>query len=275
MYTLNLNGHLWELDSPKVMGILNITPDSFYDGGKYNESSALLNRVERMLEEGVDIVDIGGYSSRPGADDISEEEEIVRVKTAIQLIKKEFVDIIVSVDTFRSKVANIAVSEGALMVNDISAGTLDSKMLDVVSSLDVPYIMMHMRGTPQNMSLNTVYDNLCLEVIDFLQKQKAKAIKKGIKDIIIDPGFGFAKTMEQNYDLMQSLSLLKVLDSPILVGVSRKSMIYRYLDITSEEALNGTSVLNFYALQNGATILRVHDVKEAVECLKLYSRLEK
>ncbi len=251
------------------MGILNVTPDSFYDGGKYNQETALIKQAENMLEQGADFMDVGGYSSRPGATDISIEEELSRVIPVIKNLKKEFPAAIISVDTFRSRVAQAAVGEGAELVNDISGGQLDSTMVETVASLGVPYIAMHMRGTPQTMSQLTYYDNLIKEELDYFHQKVDQLKSAGVTDIIIDPGFGFAKTVEQNFELLNQLDGLTVLEKPILVGLSRKSMIWRTLKTTPEAALNGTTVLHTLALLKGASILRVHDVKEAKEVIAL------
>ena len=268
--TINCKGNLISLENPKVMGILNLTPDSFYDGGRHKNIDQAILQVEIMLEEGADFIDVGAYSSRPGADHISEEEELSRILPIVEFITKAFPEIILSIDTFRSRVARYCIEAGASIINDISAGNLDSKMFETVGSLAVPYIMMHMKGTPQNMvDLNT-YEDLIKE-IQFYFSQKVKLAKAHkINDIIIDPGFGFAKNIEQNFELLKKLSVFKLQDFPILVGVSRKSMIYKTLKIKPEEALNGTTFLNTLALQNGANIIRVHDVKEAKECVELY-----
>ncbi|NNC45384.1 MAG: dihydropteroate synthase, partial [Winogradskyella sp.] len=263
--TINCNGILIDLTSPKVMGILNVTPDSFYDGGTLTDNKTLLTKVESMLNDGATFIDVGGYSSRPGADDITVEEELNRVIPKITLILKHFPEILISVDTFRSKVAVEAISCSAAMVNDISAGHLDDQMIPTVGSLGVPYVMMHMRGTPQTMKQLTVYDDLIKELNLYFAKRIALAIEHKINDIIIDPGFGFAKTIDQNFELLKHLELLKISERPLLAGVSRKSMIYKTLNTTSKQALNGTTALNMLALNNGASILRVHDVKEAME----------
>lgn len=259
------------LDTPKVMGILNVTPDSFFDGGKYHNEAGLLSRVETMLKDGADFIDVGGYSTRPGAEVVSEAEEIKRVVNAIDVILKAFPDTVISVDTFRAKVAQESVSHGAALINDISAGTLDDKMFEIVADLNVPYILMHMRGNPRTMNKLTQYDNLLMEMVTFLQKRVSNLREAGVKDIIIDPGFGFAKTIRQNYEILKNLNYFEILELPILVGISRKSTIYKSLQIEPAEALNGTTVLNTIALMNGASILRVHDVKEAREVTKLYN----
>lgn len=268
--TINLKGNLIDLSSPIVMGILNVTPDSFYDGGYYmSDESTLLNQAETILNEGATIIDIGGYSSRPGAVHISTEEEIRRVTKAIKLVSKSFPEAYISIDTFRAEVAEEAVSAGACMINDISGGNLDDHMFDMVASLQVPYILMHMRGTPQDMKELTKYEDLTGEIIDYFQKKLATLREKGVADVIIDPGFGFAKTIDQNYEMLRKMEDFQVLDTPILAGLSRKSMIYKRLGITAEEALNGTTVLNTLAIMNGASILRVHDVKEAIQTIKI------
>lgn len=255
------------------MGIINVTPDSFYDGGKTFQKDSILQQAEKMLQEGATFLDVGGYSSRPNAIDISEEEEKSRIVPAIESILKQFPEAFISIDTFRSEVAKKAVDLGACMVNDISGGKLDPNMFKTVARLKVPYILMHMRGTPQTMAQQTEYDAITKEVIFYFSEQLALARKAGIDDVIIDPGFGFAKTRKQSFELLQKMELLKQLDVPILAGVSRKSMIYKTLDISAKEALNGTTALNMIALQKGASILRVHDVKEAMECIKLSEML--
>lgn len=268
--TLNLRGDVVDLSYPIVMGILNVTPDSFYDGGFHNDEIRMLERVGHMLTDGATIIDIGGYSSRPGAKDVSEKEEINRVVPAIRAIMKEYPDAYISVDTFRSSVAEAAVSEGAVMVNDISAGALDGKMFATIGKLKVAYVLMHMRGNPQTMQTLTGYDNILLEVIDFFQKKISELREHKVKDIIIDPGFGFAKTVDQNYDLLKHLNYFRLLNLPVLAGMSRKSMIYKKLNTTSDKALNGTTALNAIALMNRVSILRVHDVGEALEAITLF-----
>jgi dihydropteroate synthase len=268
--TLNLRGDVIDLSYPIVMGILNVTPDSFYDGGFHNDEMRMLEKVGHMLTDGATIIDIGGYSSRPGAKDVSEKEEIDRVVPAIRAIMKEYPDAYVSVDTFRASVAEAAVSEGAVMVNDISAGSLDGKMFATIGKLNVAYVLMHMRGNPQTMQALTGYDNILLEVIDFFQKKINELREHKVKDIIIDPGFGFAKTVDQNYDLLKHLNYFRLLNLPVLAGMSRKSMIYKKLNTTSEKALNGTTALNAIALMNRVSILRVHDVSEALEAITLF-----
>lgn len=267
--TINCNGRLLDLTVPKVMGILNCTPNSFFDGGKYGSQNELLKQVEKMLAEGAAIIDIGAYSSQPQADFVSEAQELERLMTTLIMVRKHFPDAILSVDTFRAEVARISIENGADIINDIAAGKLDEKMLPVVGHYKVPYIMMHMQGTPQTMQQFTNYDGILHEMIYYFSERVASAREQGITDIIIDPGFGFSKTMEQNYHILNNLHLLKILELPVLSALSRKSMIYKMLNITPDMALNGTSVLNTVSLQNGAHLLRVHDVKEAVECIKL------
>lgn len=271
--TINCNGKLIDLSTPKVMGILNCTPDSFYDGGKYKSESQFLSQVEKMLSDGATFVDIGAYSSKPNAEFVSEEEELNRLLPVIELVLKFFPETIISVDTFRSKIAQSAIENGAAIINDISAGNLDEEMLETVAKLQVPYIMMHMKGTPQSMQTLTQYDNICKEMLFYFSERVGKARSFGINDIIIDPGFGFAKSLEQNYEVMQKLELFQMLELPLLVGISRKSMIYKTLETTAENSLNGTTFLNAISLQKGANILRVHDVKEAVESVKLFNKL--
>ncbi len=271
--TIKIKGELINFSVPKIMGILNVTPDSFYDGGKYNSEKKILNQVEKMISSGADIIDVGGYSSRPGAKEVSTENELSRVIPIIQLISKGFPNIIISVDTFRSTVADQAVNSGAHMINDISGGNLDSNMFKTVSKLDVPYILMHMRGSPKNMMNNTNYDDILKEIKNYFSERISKARLEGVNDIIIDPGFGFSKTKEQNYKLMNRLEFLKEFKTPIIVGISRKSMIYKTLDTTPDKALNGSTILHTISLLKGANILRTHDVLEAVECVKIIRQL--
>lgn len=271
--TINCKGQLVDLSLPKVMGILNVTPDSFYDGGHYKDENSILNQVETMLNQGATFIDVGAYSSRPNADFVTEDEELQRIIPIIELLEKHFPEIIISVDTFRSEVAKQTIKAGASLINDISAGFLDKNMLETVANLSVPYIMMHMRGTPQTMQTLTEYDNLTKDVNLYFSERINKARALGIIDLILDPGFGFAKTTQQNFELLNQLELLNIADLPLLVGVSRKSMIYKTLDTTSQNALNGTTALHMIALQKGAKILRVHDVKEAKECITLYNQL--
>lgn len=272
MNTINCKGTLVDLSTPKVMGILNTTPDSFYDGGVLKNEKEILGQAEKMLNEGATFLDIGGYSSRPGAKDISISEELNRVIPAIEHILKNFPETSISIDTFRSEVAKKAIESGAAIINDISAGKLDENMLNTVAQLQVPYIMMHLRGTPQTMQTLSSYENVTLDVLHYFSERIAAARLAGINDIIADPGFGFAKTVEQNFELLSKLELFKNLEIPILVGLSRKSMIYKTLGITPQEALNGTTALNSIALLKGVNILRVHDVKEAMECVRLVVR---
>lgn len=272
--TINCKGELIDLSSPKVMGILNITPDSFFDGGKYKSDADFLNQTEKMLSEGASFIDVGAYSSRPNAVFVSEEEEIKRLTPIVALLEKKFPEIILSIDTFRAEVAKAAIDNGAAIINDISAGLLDDKMLQVIADEKVPYIMMHMRGTPQTMTTLTEYEDIVKEMIFYFSERIAAARSLGINDIIIDPGFGFAKTIEQNYEVMQKLELFQMLDLPLLSAISRKSMIYKVLDTNAQEALNGTTFLNTISLMKGAKILRVHDVKEAVECVTLFEKLQ-
>ena len=271
--SINCNGKLVDLNTPKVMGVLNITPDSFYDGGRYKDAKSILNQTEKLISEGATFLDIGAYSSRPGADFISENEELKRIVPVVELIQKNNPDVLISIDSFRAKVIRECVSAGAVISNDISAGKLDPDMIKSVGGLGVPYIMMHMRGTPQTMKNHTTYQHLINEIYAYFSKQIELARQHNITDIIIDPGFGFAKTLAQNYELLNQMEFFKNLNCPILTGVSRKSMIYKVLGCTAEEALNGTTALNMVALMNGACILRVHDVKEAVECIKLFNQL--
>lgn len=271
--TLNCNDKLIDISSPKVMGILNITPDSFFDGGKYKNESDILQQVEKMLLEGATFVDVGAYSSRPGAIHISEEEELQRIVPIIELLVKHFPEIIISVDTFRSNVAKNSVEAGAAMINDISGGKMDSGMFKTVAELQVPYIIMHMLGTPQSMQKNPTYEDVTKELISFFAAQISKLHQLKVNDIVIDVGFGFGKTIEHNYQLLKDLALFKNLDAPILVGISRKSMLYKPLEITPQLALNATTSANTIALLNGATILRVHEVKEAMEAIKIVEQL--
>lgn len=273
--TINCKGQLIDLSTPKIMGILNITPNSFYDGGKYKNESELLGRAEKMLNEGADFIDVGAYSSKPNAEFVSEEEEISRIIPVLNLLQKHFPEVILSIDTFRAGVAKICIENGASIINDISAGLLDDKMLGIIAKFQVPYIMMHMKGTPQTMQQHTQYEDIIKEMLFYFSERIAAARAVGINDLLIDPGFGFAKTLEQNFVLMQKLELFQMLELPLLVGISRKSMIYKTLEVNAEMALNGTTVLNTIALSKGAKILRVHDVKEAVECVSLFNKLGK
>lgn len=272
--TINCKGKLIDLDKPKIMGILNVTPDSFYDGGKYKDEKKILERTEQMLSEGASIVDIGAYSSRPGTDAIDEDEELRRIEPVVDLLLKNFPDMIVSVDTFRSRIAAHCLEAGAAMVNDISGGDLDPKMMKTIAHFQVPYIIMHMRGTPQTMMQHLQYDDLLTEIRFEFSEKIARARQLKINDIILDPGFGFSKDRAQNFKLLKYLDLFETFEIPILVGLSRKSMIYKTLNTTPENALNGSTALHMYALKQGARILRVHDVKEAVECARLFEEIE-
>jgi len=273
--TINCHGNLIDLSEPKILGILNLTPDSFYDGGTLKNEIDIISKTEKMLADGSDFIDLGGYSSRPGAKDISVTEEINRVAPIVKLLKNKFPEIIISIDTFRSDVAKACLDQGAALINDISAGNLDKKMLETVAKYNVPYIMMHMKGTPQNMKSLANYENITQEVIFYFSERIAKARSLGISDIIIDAGFGFAKNIDQNFELLNNHELLKTIDTPILTGISRKSMIYNTLNTSASKALNGTSALHMIALQKGSSILRVHDVKEAKECILLHQALLK
>lgn len=271
--TINCGGELINFQSAKVMGIVNITPDSFYDGGTLTTEKAILERVEKHLSDGASFIDIGAVSTRPGSKAVSEIEELDRLLPTIKSIKKEFPNAIISVDTYRSKVADTVIKEGACIINDISSGDMDESMLKIIAKHKVPYIMMHMQGTPENMQQNPIYQNVTKEII-FYFSQKIEIINRlGINDVILDPGFGFGKTIEHNYQLLNELSLFKFAECPILVGISRKSMIYKTLNITAQDALNGTTTANTIALINGADILRVHDVKQAVETIKIVEAL--
>ena len=272
--TINCKGKLIDLSTPKIMGILNVTPDSFYDGGVYKEESKIVNRVIIMLEEGATFIDVGAYSSKPNADEVSVDEELNRILPIIDVLLKHFPDIVISVDTFRAEVAKQCIDKGAALVNDISAGLLDEKMLETVANLNVPYIMMHMRGTPKTMQQQTNYNDFLKDILFYFSERITKARALGIKDIILDPGFGFAKTTEQNFELLNILEGFKITNLPFLAGLSRKSMIYKTLQTSPTEALNGTTALNMIALQKGAAILRVHDVKEAMECVTLFNKLK-
>jgi dihydropteroate synthase len=271
--TINCLGKLIDLSVPKVMGILNVTPNSFYDGGKYSDEKSMLFQVEKMLYEGATFIDIGAYSSKPSAEFVSEEEEITRLLPIIDLVLKNYPDTLISVDTFRANVAKVAIENGACIINDIAAGSLDKKMMQTVANLQVPYVMMHMKGNPQTMQSLAQYENVVKEMLFYFSEKVSQARSFGINDLIIDPGFGFAKTVEQNFEVMNNLELFQMLELPLLVGVSRKSMIYKTLGTSAEQALNGTTVLNTISLQKGTNILRVHDVKEAMECIKLQDSL--
>ena len=270
--SINIGGRLINLSEPRVMGILNVTPDSFYKGSRRNHEQEILNSARQMLEEGATFLDVGGYSSRPGADHIPEIEEIKRIKTPIELLKSEFPEAILSIDTFRTGVAEVAVKSGASMVNDISGGHLDNKMYDFIADSKVPYIAMHMKGTPQTMKELSNYQDMLKEITYYFSEILEKLTGKGVSDVILDPGFGFAKNIQQNFELLRSLDYLRILEHPLLAGLSRKSMIYKTLKNSPGEALNGTTVLNTLALQKGVSILRVHDVKPAVEAITLLKK---
>lgn len=267
---LNFSGKLVSLDSPLVMGILNVTEDSFYDGGQYRTADAIVKRAGEMLSAGADIIDIGAMSTRPGAADISEQEEINRIECAVRLVKERFPEAMVSVDTWRASVARAAVQNGADMINDVSGGTFDSEMIPTIGQLQVPYCLMHTPAKPDVMQQHTDYQDIIAEMLQFFGQQIEKLHEAHVHDIILDPGFGFGKTLEQNYFVLQNMDAFKVFNLPILVGISRKSMIYKLLEITPDNALNGTTAVNTIALMKGAHILRVHDVKEAVEVRKIY-----
>ena len=267
---IRVKDKLLDFNTPKVMGIVNCTPDSFYSESRKQSEIDILKQVEKHLSDGAEIIDLGGYSSRPGAKEVSENEEISRVLPTIQLIKSHF-ETIISLDTFRAEVARQGLENGVDMINDISAWEIDNKLLDVVAKYQCPYILMHMKGVPSNMQLNTNYTNIFIEIIHFLSEKISILQQKGVNDIIIDPGFGFGKSIEQNFELLRYLSALKILNKPILVGISRKSMIYKKLNITPEQSLNGTTVLNTIAINNCASIIIVQDVKEAKECVRLTS----
>lgn len=271
---LNVNGKLLDLNPPRVMGILNVTPDSFFDGGQYLSTDAVLIQVEKMLQDGAACIDVGGYSTRPGAEVVTPDEEIKRVVPAIRRIIKAFPDTLISIDTFRSAVARAAVEEGACIINDVTGGDADAQMFATAASLRVPYILMHMRGTPQTMNQLTDYEDLLKDIAAYFQQRIVALQQHGVKDIILDPGIGFAKTVQQNFHLLHHLEYFRIFSQPKLIGISRKSLIWKTLNVTPEEALNGTSVLNTVALLKGASILRVHDVKEAVEAIKLIQALK-
>jgi len=270
MFTLNCKGRLLAIDKPLVMGVINATPDSFYGGSRLDGVDEIVAKAEKMLNDGADIIDIGGQSTRPGSELISADEEIGRVVPAVKAIANKFPEVFISIDTFYSKVAIAAVNAGATMVNDISAGSMDNKMIETVAELKVPYILMHMKGTPQTMQQNAVYENVTRELLDFFIAKTNDLKNAGIVDIIIDPGFGFAKTIDQNFELLKNLSVFKMLDKVLMLGISRKSTIYKTLGVNADDALNGTTILNTIGLMNGASILRVHDVKEAKEAVKLF-----
>ena len=271
MFTLNCKGRLLVIDKPIVMGIINATPDSFYGDSRQQNTDAVLKKAEQMLKEGATILDIGGQSTRPGSEKLTADEELKRVIAPIKAIKANFPEAFISIDTYYSLVAKETVAAGASIVNDISAGSMDSEMISTVASLNVPYVLMHMQGTPQTMQHEPVYENVTREILDFFIKKADEFKKAGIKDIIIDPGFGFGKTIQHNFELLRNLSVFKMLNCPILLGISRKSFIYKTLNVSVEDSLNGTTALHSAGLLNGATILRVHDVKEVIETIKLIS----
>lgn len=269
MQSINCKGKLIDLSTPKVMGILNITPDSFYDGGQYNDLNSILRQAEKMLSEGATFIDIGGYSSRPNAKHIDEKEELNRILPIIELLVKEFPEILISIDTFRSSIAKKGIEAGATMINDISGGSLDNNMFKTVAQLQEPYILMHLQGTPQTMQQHTTYEDLIKDIIFYFSKKVNELTALKVNDIILDVGFGFAKTLEQNYELLNKLDLFKILELPILTGLSRKSLLYKIIGTTAESALNATTSANTIALLKGTNILRVHDVKEAIEAIKI------
>jgi dihydropteroate synthase len=272
---INIKGKLLDLGVPKVMGVINITPDSFYSGSRVTDEKNIIRTAIKMTEEGADILDIGGYSSRPGAADISVEEEKNRVLKAVQIVSREIPDTIISIDTFRAEIAREAIGAGAHIINDISGGEADSNMFDIVEKMNVPYIMMHMQGNPRTMQKNPVYDDVVADILKWFGERIFRLQSTGVKDIIIDPGFGFGKTIDQSFEMLQRLEDFSVAGLPLLIGISRKSLIWKTLNITPDEALNGTSVLNAVALMKGADILRVHDVKEAVQAVRLINEIKK
>ncbi len=274
MFTLNCKGRLLLLEKPVVMGIINLTPDSFYSGSRQQATDAVLAEAGKMLQEGAMILDLGAQSTRPGSERVSEEEELKRLVPALEALSQQFPEAFISVDTFYASVAKAAVEAGACMVNDISAGNMDPAMISTVASLSVPYVLMHMKGSPQTMQQNTDYTDVTREVLDYLIWKKAEIAKAGIRDIIIDPGFGFAKNAAQNFTLLKNIHLFRLLDAPLLLGISRKSFIWKTLGLTPEEALEGTIAMNTAGLLGGAAILRVHDVKEAVQTIRLVTALQ-
>lgn len=276
MHTLNLRGKLYPLDEPQIMGILNVTPDSIFAESRTSDDEQIAARVKQMMDEGADMIDIGGYSSRPGADDVSPQEEMERLRRGLRIVRKLYPDVPISVDTFRADVARMCIEEeGADLINDIAAGMMDRQMFKTVARLGVPYIMMHMQGTPETMQLDPHYNNLRREVMLYFAERIDRLCQMGAKDIIIDPGFGFGKTVEHNYELMNHLEDFSVFNLPILVGISRKSMIYKLIGGTPQTSVNGTTVLNTIALTKGAHILRVHDVKQAVEAKRIWQATTK
>ena len=272
-YSINFKGNLISLTRPVVMSILNTTPDSFFDGGKYNSIEKALKKVEKDLNQGATIIDIGGYSTKPGGNNVTIDEEIRRTIPYIEKIVDTFPDINISIDTFRGKVAALALDAGAGMINDVSAWNIDKEMFETIKKYNVPYVLMHMKGEPKNMQDNPRYENVTKEVIKFLSNKINKLNSNGINDVVIDPGFGFGKTNSDNYKLLKNMEFLKVLKAPILAGISRKSMIYKTLKINKLESINGTTALNMFALSKGAKILRVHDVKQAMECIYLSEQI--
>jgi dihydropteroate synthase len=270
---MNIRGRLISLANPKIMGVLNVTPDSFYDGGRFTSEKAILSQAEKMLNDGATFIDVGGYSSRPGAPEVTSSEESRRISIAVQVIVRNFPEAIISIDTFRAEVAYAAIQEGASMINDISGGTLDPEMFNLVAKAQVPYVLMHMRGNPKTMTSLSEYDNILKDVTDYFHIRIQQLHDLGVKDIVVDPGFGFAKNIVQNFELLRSLEYLTILNKVILVGVSRKSMIWKTLSTTPDAALNGTTCLNSVAVLKGANILRVHDVKEASEVCRLISSI--
>lgn len=274
MKTINCKGNLIDLSTPKVMGVINLTPDSFYDGGKLTSEKEILLQANKMLQEGATFLDLGAYSSRPGAQFVSEKEEIHRLLPVIKILLNEFPETLLSIDTFRSNVANESIYAGASLINDISAGKLDDHMFKIIAQHQVPYVMMHMRGTPETMMQNTDYTDLTKEVIYYFSERIAKARSFGINDLIVDPGFGFSKTLDQNYELFNDLELFRHLNVPLLIGISRKSMIQKKIKTTAADSLNGTTALHAIAIQKGVSILRVHDAKEAFETINLLQNLK-
>lgn len=273
MFTLNCNGRLLLMDSPIVMGILNCTPDSFYKGSRMQNLQQAIEKAGQMIEEGAAIIDIGGQSTRPGSLPVSAEEEIDRIIPVMEALRKKFPDIFISADTYQSKVAKEAVNAGVDIINDISGGNFDKEMLATVAKLNLPFICMHIKGTPFDMQKNPQYENVCLEILDYFIERIAACKKAGINDIILDPGLGFGKTIEHNFEIIKKLSIFRITEKPLLIGISRKGTIYKTLNITAEDALNGTTVLNTVALINGANIIRVHDVKQAMEVVKLMAKM--
>lgn len=272
-FVINCAGKLLDLKQPQVMGILNITPDSFYTGSRWNMENGLLLQCEKMINDGAAILDIGAVSTRPGADLLNLEQEWDRLEPVLKAVKQHFPECIVSIDTFRAEIARRSVAEGAAIINDISGGRLDEEMFATIAQLGVPYILMHSKGIPATMNTLTQYDDVVLEILDYFIEKTGQLKALGVKDIILDPGVGFAKNITQNFIILKKMQLFKILDLPLLAGISRKSMIYKTLGISPEDALNGTSALHLFVLQQGANILRVHDVKEAVEVIRLYRQL--